>query len=113
MVFMKISSLSLASILVTSCAISMMPLASFAQDFPTSDNRDPFSRAASGDTSGLMQLINRAQSNGRPVSRSAQNQQIDAAAEDFRQRQIRAWQERKNKTKVITPATPGTTMPLK
>jgi hypothetical protein len=106
---MKISSISIASILVTGCVVALLPDASLAQSYPTNsgDSRDPFSRASAGDTSGLMQLINEAQLNGRGtrVTREAQNQQIDAATEDFRARQLKAWRERNQKNKPAAPAT--------
>jgi hypothetical protein len=105
---MKITSMSIASILVAGCAVSLLPSASFAQSFPNNngDSRDPFSRAASGDQSGLMQLINEAQLRGRPTaSVEVQRQQIDSAAEEFRARQLKAWKERNQRNKSATPVT--------
>jgi hypothetical protein len=73
------------------------------------DNRDPFSRAGSGDTSGLMQLLNQAQLNGRnnPNAIADQQGQIDSATADFRARQMQVLRERNKK------AAPATTAPAK
>jgi hypothetical protein len=73
------------------------------------DNRDPFSRAGAGDTSGLMQLLNQAQLNGRtnPNATADRQGQIDSATADFRARQMQVLKERNKKT------TPATTAPAK
>jgi hypothetical protein len=73
------------------------------------DNRDPFNRASSGDTSGLMGLLNQAQLNGRtnPNYAAEQQGQIDSATADFRARQMQVLKERNKK------ATPVTTAPAK
>ncbi len=68
------------------------------------DNRDPFNRASSGDTSGLMQLLNQAQLNGRsnPNAINEQQEQLNSATADFRARQMQVLKERNKKT---APAT--------
>jgi hypothetical protein len=73
------------------------------------DNRDPFSRASTGDTSGLMRLLNESQLNGRnnPNYRAEQKEQIDSATTDFRARQMQMLRERNKKT------VPATTTPVK
>ncbi len=70
------------------------------------DNRDPFNRASSGDTSGLMQLLNQAQLNGRtnPNYTTEQRGQIDSATADFRARQMQVLKERNKKTTPVTTA---------
>jgi hypothetical protein len=73
------------------------------------DNRDPFNRASTGDTSGLMRLLNEAQLNGRnnPNATAEQKGQIDSATADFRARQMQVLKERNKKTP------PATTAPAK
>jgi hypothetical protein len=73
------------------------------------DNRDPFSRASTGDTSGLMQLLNQSQLNGRtnPNYTAEQKEQIDSATTDFRARQMQMLRNRNSK------ATPAATTPAK
>jgi hypothetical protein len=64
------------------------------------DNRDPFSRASTGDTSGLLNLINQAQLNGKnnPNYSNEQREQMNSATEDFRARQLQLLRDRNNKT---------------
>ncbi len=68
------------------------------------DNRDPFNRASAGDTSGLMQLLNQAQLNGRsnPNAINEQQEQLNSATADFRARQMQALKDRNKKN---VPAT--------
>jgi hypothetical protein len=63
-----------------------------------SDNRDPFSRAASGDTTGLMNAINQAQLTGRnnPNYSKEQSGRIDTESADFRTRQLQLLRQRNN-----------------
>jgi hypothetical protein len=72
------------------------------------DNRDPFNRASSGDTSGLMQLLNQAQLNGRsnPNATNEQQEQLNSATADFRARQMQVLKDRSKKTAPVntTPA---------
>ena len=67
------------------------------------DNRDPFNRASSGDTSGLLQLLNQAQLNGRsnPNAIVEQQEQLNSATADFRARQMQVLKDRNKK---IVPA---------
>ncbi len=60
------------------------------------DNRDPFNRASTGDTSGLLQLLNQAQLNGRnnPNANSEQQEQLNSATADFRARQLQVLKDR-------------------
>jgi hypothetical protein len=95
---------------VTAALTPSIASAQFNNGFGNSgDNRDPFSRAASGDTSGLMQLLNQAQLDGRnnPNAIADQQGQIDSATADFRARQMQMIRERNKKT------TPATTAPAK
>ncbi|WP_310482804.1 hypothetical protein [Chamaesiphon sp. VAR_48_metabat_403] len=73
----------------------------------TSDNRDPFSRASGGDTSGLLNLINQAQLGGKnnPNYSNEQREQLNSATEDFRTNQLKLIRERNKKA---TPATSTT-----
>lgn len=99
---MKTSSILTASSLILGFSLTLIPTVSLAQFGNSGDSRDPFNRAASGDTSGLMQLINQAQAGARrndsEYSRG-QQEQIDSATEDFRARQIQALRQ-KNKAAV-------------
>lgn len=100
--------LTIASLLV-GMTIAIAPTIASAQTaggFGNSgDNRDPFSRATNGDTSGLLNMLNQVQSNtGRnPNYAVEQQQQINSASSDFRARQLEAIRAR-NKQK-ITPVT--------
>lgn len=95
---------------VLSLALAGIPTVAFAQyngSFgSSSDNRDPFSRAGSGDTSGLLNIINQAQLNSKnnPNYSAEQNARINEATEDYRTRQLQMLRERNKKA---TPA--GTT----
>lgn len=92
--------------------VVLMPSISCAQsagDFGNSgDNRDPFNRASTGDTSGLMQLLNQAQMNGRnnPNYSKDQQEQLNSATADFRARQMQAIKERNKKTVPATVVRP-------
>jgi hypothetical protein len=68
------------------------------------DNRDPFNRAAGGDTSGLLNLINQAQLNSKtnPNYSNEQRDQLNSATEDFRARQLQVLRDRNKK---VAPAT--------
>jgi hypothetical protein len=73
------------------------------------DNRDPFNRASTGDTSGLLNLINQAQLNSQrnPNYGKDQREQLNSATEDFRARQLQVLRERNKKT------APATVAPIK
>jgi hypothetical protein len=70
------------------------------------DNRDPFNRASAGDTSGLMQLLNQAQLNGRsnPNAINEQQEQLNSATADFRARQMQVLKDRNKKTVPVNTA---------
>ena len=72
------------------------------------DNRDPFNRANSGDTSGLLNLINQAQlnRNTNPNYNREQREQLNTATEDFRASQLRALRQRNNKTNAAPVVAP-------
>jgi hypothetical protein len=94
--------------LLVGLSVALLPKIASAQYNNTfngsSDNRDPFSRASGGDTSGLLNLINQAQLNGKnnPNSTSEQREQLNSATEDFRTNQLKLIRERNQKA---TPAT--------
>jgi hypothetical protein len=100
------SSILTISSLILGCTLTLLPTVSLAQSAGgfgnNGDSRDPFNRAAGGDTSGLMQLINQAQAGSRRNDleySKGQQEQIDSATEDFRARQIQAFRQ-KNKPAV-------------
>jgi acid phosphatase class B len=98
---MKTSSILTCSSMILGCTLALLPTVTLAQ-FANSDNRDPFNRAATGDTSGLMQLLNKAQMSGSRNESEyyrGQDEQINSATEDFRARQIQALRQ-KNKSAV-------------
>ena len=94
--------------LLLGLSVTLVPTIASAQYNNTfggsSDNRDPFSRASGGDTSGLLHLINQAQLNGKSNSNygAAQSDQINSATEDFRAQRLRLLREGNKKT---APAT--------
>jgi uncharacterized membrane protein len=98
--------------LLLGLSIALVPTiasAQFNSGFGNSgDNRDPFSRASGGDTSGLMQLINQAQLNGQtnPNYSRDQQDQLNSASSDFRARQIQSLRERNKKVPVTNSAPP-------
>ena len=69
------------------------------------ESNDPFKRAATGDTSGLLNLINQAQINGKvnPNYSTEQREQIKSATDDFRVLQLQVLRDR-NRNKLTTPA---------
>jgi hypothetical protein len=94
--------------LLLGLSVTLIPTIASAQYNNTfdgnSDNRDPFSRASGGDTSGLLNIINQAQLNGRnnPNYGAEQRDQINSATADFRAERLRLLRERNKKT---APAT--------
>ncbi len=95
--------------LLLGVALAAMPTVAVAQyngSFgSSSDNRDPFSRAGSGDTSGLLNIINQAQLNSKnnPNYGAEQNARINEATEDFRARQMQVLRERNRKSTTTAP----------
>jgi hypothetical protein len=93
--------------LILGLSLSLIPTIASAQSYGSfgsnSDNRDPFNRASSGDTSGLLNLINQAQLNSKtnPNYSTEQRDQLNSATEDFRARQMQVLRDRNKKT---TPA---------
>jgi aminoglycoside phosphotransferase family enzyme len=88
-------------------SISLIPTLASAQ-FNSSDSTDPFKKAASGDTSALLNLVNQAQINSRinPNYDSQQQEQLKSATEDFRSRQLQVLRERNKKAVPAPAATP-------
>ncbi len=86
-------------------SLSLIPTIASAQfndnfDGNNGDNRNPFNRAANGDTSGLLNLINQAQLNGKtnPNYGNEQREQLNSATAEFRARQSQALRDRNKKT---------------
>ena len=98
--------------LLLGLSISLMPTIASAQyngGFgSSSDNRDPFSRASGGDTSGLLNIINQAQLNSQtnPNYSKEQQEQLNSATENYRQRQLEALRARNKKSNSATVVAP-------
>jgi hypothetical protein len=92
-----------SSCLLVSLSLVLMPTIASAQ-FSNAEGGDVFKRAATGDTGGLLNLLNQVQLNGKinPNSSSEQREQIKSATEDFRALQRQALQER-NKKEIVPP----------
>ena len=97
-----------SSCLLLSLSLSLIPTIASAQ-FSNNEGGDVFKRAATGDTGGLLNLLNQVQLNGKnnPNSSSEQREQIRSATEDFRLLQMQALQERNKKATVAPVAAPG------
>jgi hypothetical protein len=97
--------------LILGLALVLMPTIASAQSdtFGNSgDQRDAFGRAATGDTSGLLNLINQAQINSKinPNYANQQREQITSATEDFRSQQLKVLRDQNKKavpTTVVAP----------
>jgi hypothetical protein len=89
--------------LLLSLSLALMPSIASAQS-NSDEGGDPFKRAATGDTSGLLNLINQAQLNGKtnPNYRSEQREQITSATEDFRALRLKMLTDR-NKNATTDP----------
>jgi hypothetical protein len=87
--------------LILGLSLALIPTIATAQSTfgNGGDNRDPFNRAAGGDTSGLLNLINQAQLNSKtnPNYTNEQREQLDSATEDFRARQLQVLRDRQKK----------------
>jgi hypothetical protein len=92
-----------SSCLLFSLSLVLIPTIASAQ-FSNAEGGDVFKRAATGDTGGLLNLLNQVQLNGKinPNASSEQREQIKSATEDFRALQLQALQER-NKKSIVTP----------
>jgi hypothetical protein len=99
--------------ILLSCTLALLPTNAFAQSAGGfgngGDNRDPFNRASSGDTSGLMQLINQAQLSGFQGSANSsgdKQEQLNSATVDFRAQQLKLLRDRNKKSapaQVVAP----------
>jgi hypothetical protein len=98
--------------LLLGLSLALIPTIASAQSNGTfgsgSDNRDPFNRASTGDTSGLLNLINQAQLNSKtnPNYSNEQREQLNSATEDFRARQLQVLRDRNKKTAPATVVKP-------
>lgn len=94
--------------LLLGLSVTLIPTIASAQYNNTfggsSDNRDPFNRASSGDPAGLLNIINQAQLNGRsnPNYGAEQRDQINSATEDFRAQRLRLLRESNKKNTPVT-----------
>ena len=88
-------------------SISLIPTLASAQ-FNSSDSTDPFKEAASGNTSALLNLVNRAQINGKinPDFERQQQEQLKSATEEFRSRQLQVLRESNKKSAPASVPTP-------
>jgi hypothetical protein len=95
---------SLTSVcLLLGLSLSLVPTIATAESTDTfgnnGDSRDAFSRAATGDTSGLLNLINQVQQNKtNPNYSNQQREQVKSATEDFRALQLQVLRDRQKKS---------------
>ncbi len=97
-----------SSCLFLSLSLALIPTIASAQ-FSNNEGGDVFKRAATGDTGGLLNLLNQVQLNGKnnPNSSTEQREQIRSATEDFRLLQMQALQQRSKKAIVAPIVVPG------
>jgi hypothetical protein len=99
-----------AACLLLGCTVALIPSITLAQSIGGGDQRDPFNRASNGDASGLMQLINQSQLNGKnndPNYANTQRDQLNSATEDFRYRQLQSLRQQRNqKNTPVKPTKP-------
>ncbi len=91
--------------LLVSGSLTALSQPSFAQSsFGGGDSRDPFSSAASGDSTGLLRLLNGIQ-NGKQTSEkdflSQKQTQLSGSAEDFRTQQRIRLQQKKQQSQPL------------
>jgi hypothetical protein len=107
---MQISRILTSTCLLLGCTVALIPTNTLAQSVGGGDQRDPFNRASNGDASGLMQLINQSQLNGKnndPNYANTQREQLNSATEDFRLRQLQSLrQQRDRKNTPVKPTKP-------
>jgi hypothetical protein len=91
--------------LLLGLALLLIPSIASAQS-NSNEGGDPFKRAATGDTSGLLNLINQAQINGKinPNAIAEQREQIDSATKDFQTLRLQMLRDRQKKA-ATDPAT--------
>ena len=106
---LKISHILTSTCVLLGC-ISLIPTNTLAQSVGGGDQRDPFNRASNGDASGLMQLINQSQLNGKnndPNYANTQREQLNSATDDFRSRQLQSLRRQRNqKNNPVKPTNP-------
>ena len=92
-----------SSCLLLSLSLALIPTIASAQ-FSNNEGGDVFKRAATGDTGGLLNLLNQVQINGKtnPNAASDQREQIKSATEDYQALQRQAFQQLKKKS-IVTP----------
>lgn len=94
--------------LLLGLSLALIPTIASAQ-FSNNEGGDVFKEAATGNTGGLLKLLNQVQLNGKinPNASSEQREQIRSATEDFRALQMQALQERNKKATVAPIVVPG------
>jgi hypothetical protein len=103
---MKMTQSLTATLLLLGYTITLMPTVTLAQSadgFGGDRDRNPFSRAAAGDTAGLMQFLNQARLNGKAKDSNYAKDQINSATEEFRARQLEALRKSSKKISNTTP----------
>ena len=92
-----------SSCLFLSLSLALIPTIASAQ-FSNNEGGDVFKRAATGDTGGLLNILNQVQINGKanPNAASDQREQIKSATEDFQVVRMQALQQLKKKS-IVTP----------
>jgi hypothetical protein len=97
-----------SSCLLLSLSLALIPTIASAQ-FSNNEGGDVFKNAATGNTGGLLKLLNEVQLNGKinPNASNEQREQIRSATEDFRVLQMQALQESNKKTTVAPVVAPG------
>jgi hypothetical protein len=102
--FALVGLMSFALALASASAGIVAP--AMAQTNTSGDNRDPFSRAATGDTGGLMQLLHGVQTgairNNAEFERQ-QQQQVSSSTASFRAEQLRRLRAQQQKPQTTKP----------
>jgi hypothetical protein len=78
-----------------------------AQNNTSGDNRDPFARASTGDTGGLLQLLHGLQTGAirnDPEFARQQQQQVSSSTAAFRAEQLRRLRAQQQKPQASKPA---------
>ena len=97
-----------SSCLFLSLSLALIPTIASAQ-FSNNEGGDVFKRAATGDTGGLLNILNQVQINGKanPNAASDQREQIKSATEDFQVVRMQALQkqvlEQRKQNAIVNP----------
>ena len=94
--------------LLLSFSLALIPTIASAQ-FSNNEGGDVFKKAATGDTGGLLNLLNQVQINGKinPNAATEQREQIKVATEDFQVLRMQALQkqalQKRNQNAIVNP----------